>query len=93
MYDLLKDWGIDKKVFSLTLDNASANDCMQQFLKDQLKLHGNLVCDGELFHIRCCAHILHLIVKEGLTVASGALHKIRESVKYVKGSESRMKNF
>ena len=26
MYDLLKDWGIDKKVFSITLDNASAND-------------------------------------------------------------------
>ena len=93
MYDLLKDWGIDKKVFSITLDNASANDCMQQFLKDQLKLHGNLVCDGEFFHIRCCAHILHLIVKEGLAVASGALHKIRESVKYVKGSDGRMKNF
>ena len=70
MHDLLKDWVLDRKVFSLTSDNASANDCMQEFLKDQLKLHGSLVCNGEFFHIRCYAHILHLIVKEGFIVAS-----------------------
>ena len=31
--ELLKDWGIEKKVFTLTVDNASANDTMQSILK------------------------------------------------------------
>ena len=53
----------------------------------------DLLCNGDFFHIRCCAHILNLIVQEGLKVASDALHKIREGVKYVRGSESRMKQF
>ncbi|KZV17238.1 hypothetical protein F511_20769, partial [Dorcoceras hygrometricum] len=93
LFEFLKEWGIEKKVFSLTLDNASSNDNMQDILKEQLSLHNSLLCDGEFFHIRCSAHILNLIVQEGLKVATAALNKIRESVKYVKGSESRMKKF
>ena len=91
--EIITDWGIDRKIFSLTLDNASANDNMQMNLKTQLSLEGNLLCDGEFFHVRCSAHILNLIVQEGLKVASIACHKIRESIAYVKGSETRMRNF
>ena len=43
------------------------------------------------FYIRCSAHILNLIVQDGLKVASSALHKIRQSVHYVRASERRMK--
>ncbi|CAD5312077.1 unnamed protein product [Arabidopsis thaliana] len=85
--ELLKDWGIEKKVFTLTVDNASANDIMQSILKRKLQKH--LVCSGEFFHVRCSTHILNLIVQDGLEVISGALEKIRETVKYVKGSETR----
>ncbi|CAN6899132.1 unnamed protein product, partial [Brassica oleracea] len=87
MIELLKEWGLEKKVFSLTVDNASGNDNMQGIL--QRKLQNNLVCSGEFFHVRCSAHILNLIMQDGLAVLSGALDKIRESVKYVKGSQSR----
>lgn len=93
LFEFLKEWGIEKKVFSLTLDNVSSNDSMQVHLKEQLSLHDSLLCDGEFFHVRCSAHILNLIVQEGLKVATVALNKIRESVKYVKGSETRMKKF
>ncbi|KAF7820895.1 zinc finger BED domain-containing protein RICESLEEPER 2-like [Senna tora] len=93
IFNFLKEWGIDRKIFSLTLDNASANDSMQSILKEHLSLQNSLLCRGEFFHVRCCAHILNLIVQEGLKVASGALNKIRESIKYVKASEARMVSF
>ena len=81
---MLKDWGIDGKIFSLTLDNASSNDSMQNILKERLNLQNRLLCDDDFFHVRCCAHILNLIVQEGLKVAKETLYKIRESVKFVK---------
>lgn len=36
--EFLHDWGIEKKVFSITLDNTCANDVMQDTLKNQLGL-------------------------------------------------------
>nr|GME03462.1 zinc finger BED domain-containing protein RICESLEEPER 2-like [Ipomoea batatas]GME21272.1 zinc finger BED domain-containing protein RICESLEEPER 2-like [Ipomoea batatas] len=89
----LKDWGIEKKLFSITLDNASANDSMQNILKEQLCLQNDLLCNGEFFHVRCSAHILNLIVQDGLKVIGDSFYKVRESVRYVKASEGRMKVF
>ena len=87
--EMLSDWGIEKKVFSITLDNASANDTMQNFLKEHLGISNSLLLNGEYFHIRCSAHVLNLIVQDGLKTISDALHKIRQSVAYVKVTESR----
>nr|KYP34095.1 Putative AC transposase [Cajanus cajan] len=67
---------IDRKVFSITLDNASANDIMVNFVKAQFNLQNSLICNGSYFHVRCSAHILNLIVQEGLGVASGALEYV-----------------
>ncbi|XP_019414580.1 PREDICTED: zinc finger BED domain-containing protein RICESLEEPER 2-like [Lupinus angustifolius] len=91
--EFLNEWGIDKKIFSLTLDNASSNDVMQEQLKNKLIVENSLLCDGQFFHVRCSAHILNLIVQECLKVASDTLYKIRESIKYVRGSEGRMLKF
>jgi len=48
---LLKDWELDKKVMSLTVDNASSNDLCVDMMKIQLKL----LCNGDYFHVHCCA--------------------------------------
>ncbi|KAK4258897.1 hypothetical protein QN277_005293 [Acacia crassicarpa] len=92
VYDCLKEWGIDDKIFSITLDNASTNDTLQDLLKDRLLMQNNfsLVYNGEFFHVRCCVHILNLIVQEDLKVTSSALNKMRESIRYVKASEAKM---
>ncbi|EOA12330.1 hypothetical protein CARUB_v10007925mg, partial [Capsella rubella] len=84
-----EDWGVQKKVFSITFDNASSNDSSQEILKSQLVLHNNLLCGGEYFHVRCAAHILNIIVQIGLDEIVDTLHKIRESIKYVRASRKR----
>ena len=49
VFEVLKDWGIDGKIFSLTLDNASPNDSMQNILKERLNLKNGLLCNGDFF--------------------------------------------
>ena len=53
----------------------------------------SLPCSGEFFRVRCGAHILNLIVQEGLKIIEQAVHNIRESVKYVRGNDMRKLRF
>ncbi|RXH83006.1 hypothetical protein DVH24_003504 [Malus domestica] len=55
----LKDWGIDK-VFSITIDNASANDTVIAYIKRRLKSNGTVLLDGAHLHMRCACHVLNL---------------------------------
>lgn len=88
---IITDWGIQNKVFSLSVDNATNMDKMVSYLRQgTLK---DLICGGKHFHIRCCAHILNLIVKDGLDVIKSCVSKVREAVKYVDGSEGRIDKF
>ncbi|XP_057722344.1 zinc finger BED domain-containing protein RICESLEEPER 2-like isoform X1 [Arachis stenosperma] len=91
--ECLREWGIEKRIFSLTYDNDPDNDGMQENLKTNLSVENWLLCDGEFFNVRCCAHILDLIVQEGLEACNDVLDKIRESVAYVTASKSRRIEF
>jgi len=72
---------------------TSSNDVSVDLFKNQLNIKKALPCTGEFFHLRCCVHILNLIVQDGLKEIDSALHKVLESVKYVKGSQERKKRF
>jgi hypothetical protein len=76
IYSLLEEWEIDKNVFSITLDNASANNLCVVNLKPKLNMNKALPCEGKLFHMSCCAHILNLIVQNGLKEITNAIQKI-----------------
>lgn len=52
-----------------------------------------LLCEGRFMQVRCCAHILNLIVKDGLDYAKDVLHNIQKCVKYVKESPHRKESF
>jgi hypothetical protein len=82
IHDLVKEWGIEKKIFSITMDNASNMDNLQENLR--CRLSNSLISRGQFFHIRCCAHILNLIVQAGLKFIAKSIEKVRDSVKYVK---------
>jgi hypothetical protein len=52
----------------------------------------NMLLKGKWLHMRCCAHILNLIVKDGLTVIETAVAHIRDSVAYWIATQKGMKS-
>ncbi|XP_022714593.1 zinc finger BED domain-containing protein RICESLEEPER 1-like [Durio zibethinus] len=73
------DWNIDRKLSSITVDNCSVNDGVIELLIDRIGCDAFLL-NGAFFHMRCCAHILHLIMKDGLSVIGDGIEIIRDSV-------------
>ncbi|KAF1898872.1 hypothetical protein Lal_00018993 [Lupinus albus] len=92
LVECFMDWNIDTKISTITLDNCSTNDVVIPKIKDKLRL-GNLLRDGSLLHMRCCAHILNLIVKDGLEVVKDEIEKIRDSVAYWNATPKRNEKF
>nr|KYP56873.1 Putative AC transposase [Cajanus cajan] len=92
LIDCLLDWNVDTKLSIITLDNCSTNDSMVEKIKDKLQLD-RLIHNGSLLHMRCSAHILNLIVKEGLGVVKEGVEKIRESVAYWTATPKRVEKF
>ncbi|KAH9681179.1 BED-type domain-containing protein [Citrus sinensis] len=91
---VLHDWGIDR-ILTINVDNAFANDLVVKYVKRKLKswqVDGTLL-GGKFLHLRCCAHIINLIVGEGLTELKGSVTSIRNAVRYVKSSPARENRF
>lgn len=49
--------------------------------------------DGEFIRIRCCAHIVNLIVADGMKDMHDSIASIRNAVRYVRSSASRLQKF
>ncbi|KAL4337260.1 hypothetical protein AHAS_Ahas12G0092400 [Arachis hypogaea] len=81
------------QVFTVTVDNATSNDGAILYLKKRLNAWNSLVLKGDYLHMRCCAHILNLIVKDGLKEIDDSITRIRNAVKYVKSSPMRCESF
>lgn len=45
--------------------------------------------DGFGFHMRCCAHVLNLVVRDGLQVANTSISSVRNSTRFVRSSPHR----
>ena len=61
----LVEWGL-KNVFTITLDNASSNGIAMSFFKKKLISWGASPARVKYLHMRCVAHILNLVVSDGL---------------------------
>lgn len=86
------DWNIDRKLSTLTVDNCSTNDALIDHLIDKMS-PSSFILKGKLFHMRCCAHILNLIVKDGMQTISSSIEKIRESVGFWVATPKREEKF
>ncbi|XP_026433062.1 zinc finger BED domain-containing protein RICESLEEPER 1-like [Papaver somniferum] len=93
LFAMIEDWGIEDKVSNITLDNAANNGACARIMQSRLVAKKILFNKGKYFHVRCCAHILALIVKDGLVKIDPAVLKIRKSVKSLKKSQVRKQKF
>ncbi|XP_024032219.1 zinc finger BED domain-containing protein RICESLEEPER 2-like [Morus notabilis] len=85
-------WGLEK-VFTVTVDNAAANDSALSYFKRRVNGWKGAVLDGEFLHQHCVAHIVNLIVNEGLKEMHSSITAIQNAVKYVKSSPTRLQKF
>ncbi|XP_031277191.1 zinc finger BED domain-containing protein RICESLEEPER 2-like [Pistacia vera] len=91
IFKYVMGWGIENKVYTISVDNTLSNDVAIKVLKENFEVSGKLLCGGKLFYVRCCAHILNLIVQDGLYQIGHIIDNIYESVLYINSSESRLK--
>ncbi|KAA8542969.1 hypothetical protein F0562_021536 [Nyssa sinensis] len=87
------EWEIEDKVSIITVDNAKYNDVALRILKDNFTLKKKLSFGGRIFHVRCCAHIINLLVQDGIKEVKGIVNIVREGVKYLIASDSRIIQF
>ncbi|XP_047333327.1 zinc finger BED domain-containing protein RICESLEEPER 2-like [Impatiens glandulifera] len=88
-----KDWRIEHKVFTISVDNASNNDSAIRIAKETLSKSRKFPLEGKLFHVRCTAHILNLVVQDGLSEIQNIIDDVKKSVQFINQSESRLRKF
>lgn len=93
MVNFVREWSIEDKLFAMTLGNASNNGAMIKLLKKNLLDKKMSVGGGKLFHQRCAAHVINLVCQAGLEFLDPMISKIRDSVKYIRSSQTRKKKF
>lgn len=76
----------------MTLDNCSINDSLIDHVMCEIP-SSTLMLKGKLFHMRCYAHILNIIVKDGLKVIDEAVERIRDNVVYSTATPKKEEKF
>uniref|UniRef100_A0A2N9IB42 HAT C-terminal dimerisation domain-containing protein n=1 Tax=Fagus sylvatica TaxID=28930 RepID=A0A2N9IB42_FAGSY len=86
--NVLLEWNIDRKLSTVTMDNCSTNDAVINIIIDKLQRSSLVMC-GSMLHMRCAAHVLNLIVQDGLSVIGPCIEKVRDSVGFWTASTKR----
>jgi len=89
----MTSWNLDHKLFALTLDNASSNDVCVDTVISTLNSHGSVHCAGKFFHVRCAAHIINLIARDGVNTISAVIVNIHALALIVKSSPLQQEAF
>jgi hypothetical protein len=88
----IHEWGISS-IFTITVDNASSNDTPLEYLRKRSAHKPRAILENQYMHVRCCAHILNLIVSKGLKEVDESIMNVRSVVKYVKSFPARFESF
>lgn len=74
------------------MDNAYSNDKSIRYLATMLRGPHSFL-DFKYLHLRCCAHIINLVVKDGLEEHFDSIKKIQNAIKYVRSLGARSATF
>nr|GMD78893.1 zinc finger BED domain-containing protein DAYSLEEPER-like [Ipomoea batatas] len=88
----LSDWSIEGKLFSVTI-NQPLSDSAIDNVRALLSVKNPLILNGQLLVGNCLARTLSSIAVDALNFAHEAIKRVRDSVKYVKTSESNEERF
>ncbi|CAN1241277.1 Putative AC transposase [Linum perenne] len=88
----LDEWGL-KRLFTVTVDTASANDSAIKYLHGKLHGWGTKFLSGNYLQVRCVCHIINLKVQDGLNKIGMSVRQVREAVRWVRASPVREECF
>jgi len=77
----LFQFNLEIKIPSIVVDDCRTNDLMMNLLLDKFD-SSSLILDENFLHMQCSAHILNLIVKDGLDVIVMGIERIRECIAF-----------
>ena len=75
------------------MENALSNDTTMEYFKKKVLSWGCSSVRSKYLHMRCIAHILNLIVNEGLKDVGEATKKVKECVSYIRNSPTILRKF
>jgi len=78
LLECLIDFNLDETISTITVDNCTTNDGLIKNMLEKLD-PTTLILDGRFLDMSCCAHILNLIVRDGLDIVGHAIEKVRDA--------------
>ncbi|KAK7294071.1 hypothetical protein RJT34_16954 [Clitoria ternatea] len=89
----LSDWCLEGRVFTLAIDKSISNETAKGNLRGLLSFKNPVILNGQLLNQNCFARVLSRLAVEALWAMRETISKVRESVKFVKSSNSCKQKF
>ncbi|KAG6410709.1 hypothetical protein SASPL_128775 [Salvia splendens] len=89
----LGDWGIQDKLFTITLKLSHATLSARETIRNMLPVKNTIILKGQLLINHCYARTMRSLAQDSLYSMRETVQKVRQSVKYVKTSDDNEKRF
>ncbi|XP_057786906.1 zinc finger BED domain-containing protein DAYSLEEPER-like isoform X2 [Salvia miltiorrhiza] len=89
----LGDWGIEDKLFTITLDLSHATQSARENIRNLLPVKNSIILKGQLLINSCYACMMRSLAQDSICSVRQTIQKVRQSVKYVKTSDANEERF